>query len=72
MMTSLFDHIRVSINGKTEFSFNKNVAPFVFQLRKHYYSFKLSELAQVRSRYTLTLMKLWNTNGYGMWNPATG
>lgn len=70
MMTSLFDHISVGINGKTEFSFNKNVAPFVFQLRERYYSFKLSEIARVRSKYTLTLMKLWNANGPGKWNTS--
>ncbi|WP_143447360.1 RepB family plasmid replication initiator protein, partial [Limosilactobacillus reuteri] len=41
---------------------------YVFQLKKNFYSFKLGELARVRSKYTLTLMKLWNANSMGKIN----
>ncbi|MEK1415876.1 replication initiation protein [Limosilactobacillus fermentum] len=37
----------------------------MFQLKKCFYSFKLSELSRVRSKHTLTLMKLWNANSAG-------
>lgn len=68
LMTSLFDYIAIGESGATEFSFSSKVAPFVFQLKKHYYSFKLSELSRVRSKYTLSMLKLWNANGMGKWD----
>lgn len=71
LMTSLFDHIAIGKSGLTEFRFSEDVAPFVFQLKQHFYSFKLSELARVRSKYTLTLMKLWNANSMGKLRNAT-
>ncbi|WP_269448422.1 replication initiation protein [Limosilactobacillus fastidiosus] len=69
LMTHLFDHVKVIEDGKFEFRFSEDVAPYVFQLRKNFYSFHLSELAAVKSKYTLTLMKLWNAKGKGVWNP---
>ena len=71
IMTSLFDYIEVLEDGKIEFQFSKKVAPFVFELKQNYYSFKLSELANVRSKYALTLLKLWNTNSMGKLQKAT-
>lgn len=65
MMTSLFDSISILGNGIIEFQFSQKVAPYVFQLKKQFYSFRLSELANVRSKYTLSLMKLWNANSIG-------
>lgn len=68
-MTSLFGYIDTYQSGRVEFSFNQYVAPYVFQLKKQFYSFKLSELSRVHSKYTLTLMKLWNAYGMGKWDP---
>ena len=71
LMTSLFDYIEIVEDGKIEFQFSKKVAPFIFELKKNYYSFKLSELANVRSKYALTLLKLWNANSMGKLKKAT-
>lgn len=69
LMTSLFSDIMLLKSGKIKFQFSPKVAPFVFQLKEHFYSFKLSELSRVRSKYTLSLMKLWNAKGSGPWKP---
>lgn len=65
LMTSLFSSIKVLKNGCIKFKFNTEIAPFIFQLKAHFYSFKLRELARVRSKYTLTLLKLWNAHSAG-------
>lgn len=65
LMTSLFDRIALFESGSIEFRFSRDVAPFIFKLKDHFYSFKLAELSRVRSKYTLTLMKLWNANSQG-------
>lgn len=70
-MTQLFSHIDFYEDGKIEFQFSQQASPYVFQLRKHFYSFKLSELSQVKSKHTLTLMKLWNANSLGHLKNAT-
>ncbi|QZN94032.1 SDR family NAD(P)-dependent oxidoreductase (plasmid) [Limosilactobacillus panis] len=44
---------------------------FVFELKQNFYSFKLSELSAVRSKYSLTLLKLWNANSMGKLKRAT-
>lgn len=69
-MTSLFGYIDTFTSGQITFVFNPYVAPYVFQLKKRYYSFRLSDLAHVKSKYTLTLLKLWNANGMGKWDSA--
>lgn len=71
IMTSLFDYIEVLEDGEIEFQFSKKVSPYIFELKQNYYSFKLSELANVRSKYTLTLLKLWNANSLGKLKKAT-
>ena len=71
IMTSLFDYIEVVEDGEIEFQFSKKVAPFVFELKQNFYSFKLSELSAVRSKYSLTLLKLWNANSMGKLKRAT-
>lgn len=71
IMTSLFDYIEIIEDGKIEFQFSKKVAPFVFELKQNFYSFKLSELARVRSKYALTLLKLWNAKSIGKLKKAT-
>ena len=72
LMTHLFDHIKLIESGRFEFRFSEDVAPYIFQLKRSFYSFHLSELAIVRSKYTLIMMKLWNANGHGKWAPAHG
>lgn len=69
LMTMLFDRIKIGKDGSAEFRFSRDVEPYVFQLRKNFFSFSLAELSAVRSKYTLILMKLWNANGYGNWKP---
>ncbi len=71
IMTSLFDYIEIIEDGKIEFQFSKKVAPYVFELKQNFYSFKLSELSSVRSKYALTLLKLWNANSMGKLKRAT-
>lgn len=71
LMTHLFDHVKVIEDGKFEFRFSRDVEPYVFQLKSHFYSFKLSELTRVRSKYTLTMMKLWNANSLGKLTDTT-
>lgn len=71
IMTSLFDYIEIIEDGKIEFQFSKKVAPYVFELKQNFYSFKLSELANVRSKYALTLLKLWNANSMGKLEDTT-
>ena len=71
IMTSLFDYIEIVEDGQIEFQFSKKVAPYVFELKRNYYSFKLSELSYVRSKYALTLLKLWNANSNGKLKKAT-
>ena len=69
-MLFLFQRKEILENGKFEFRFSEDVTPYVFQLKKNFYSFKLAELVVVRSKYTLTLMKLWNAKGHGTWKPT--
>ena len=48
-----------------EFKFSEDVAPLVFELKKNYYSFQLAELARIKSKYALILMKLWEAKRFG-------
>lgn len=70
-MTPLFGKIALNSTGAIEFKFNPELAPYIFQLRKQFYSFKLSELAKVKGKYTLTLLKLWNANCMGKLDSTT-
>lgn len=65
LLTHLFDYVEVIEDGQFKFRFGSVVAPYVFQLRKRFYSFHLSELALVKSKYSLILLKLWNANANG-------
>ena len=60
-MTSLFQHIDIKSNGTVEIKYNADIAPYIFQLKEQYYSFNLIELSRVRSKYTLIMLKLWNS-----------
>lgn len=71
LMTQLFRSIKFLKSGKVKFKFSEESAPYVFELRKQYYSFKLSELSQIKSKYSLIMMKLWESNRMGKSNTAT-
>lgn len=64
LMTQLFRKIKFLANGEVEFIFSEDAAPYVFALRSQFYSFKLAELARIRSKYAIILMKLWEANRF--------
>lgn len=65
LMTQLFSYIQVSKNKTITFKFSEQVAPYVFDLREKYYSFHLSELSRIKSKYTLILMKMYQSQKIG-------
>lgn len=65
IMTQLFSRIRFIEDGLVEFKFSEDVAPLVFELKNNYYSFQLAELARIKSKYALILMKLWEAKRFG-------
>ncbi len=71
LMTQLFSHIKFFKNGHVTFQFSQDAAPYVFDLRSNYYSFKLSELSRVKSKYSLIMLKLIEANQLGNQNPIT-
>lgn len=64
LMTQLFRKIKFLANGEVEFIFSEDAAPYVFALRSQFFSFKLAELAQIKSKYAIILMKLWEANRF--------
>lgn len=71
IMTSLFSYIDFGADGNIYYKFGEMVAPFVFKLKKNFYSFRLLELSQIKSKYALILLKLWNANAMGQWRDYT-
>ncbi|CAM3033834.1 Rep [Streptococcus acidominimus] len=63
-MGQLFSMIDFMEDGEVSFRFSEFAAPYVFALRNQYYSFKLSELSRIKSKYALILMKLWEARRY--------
>lgn len=70
MMTQLFGYIAFDKKGRVYFEFSKYALPLVFDLKKNFYSFQLAELAQVKGKYALILLKLWEGHRFGK-NPVT-
>ncbi|VGY34829.1 Rep [Streptococcus pyogenes] len=64
-MTQLFSYIDYYQTGVIEFEFSKFAQPYVFELKKNFYSFHLRELALIKGKYTLVLLKLWEANRFG-------
>ena len=64
LMIQLFRKIKFLANGEVEFIFSEFAAPYVFALRSQFFSFKLAELAQIKSKYAIILMKLWEANRF--------
>lgn len=63
-MGQLFSMIEFIESGEVSFRFSEFAAPYVFALRSQFYSFKLAELAQIKSKYAIVLMKLWEANRF--------
>lgn len=63
-MGQLFSMIEFIESGEVSFKFSEFAAPYVFALRSQFYSFKLAELAQIKSKYAIVLMKLWEANRF--------
>lgn len=63
-MGQLFSMIEFLEDGEVRFKFSELAAPYVFALKSQYYSFKLAELARIKSKYALILMKLWEACRY--------
>ena len=63
-MGQLFSMIDFMENGEVSFRFSEFSAPYVFALRSQFFSFRLAELAQIKSKYAIILMKLWEANRY--------
>lgn len=63
-MGQLFSVIDFMENGEVSFRFSEFSAPYVFALRSQFFSFRLAELAQIKSKYAIILMKLWEANRY--------
>lgn len=60
-MTQLFSMIDFYTDGAVKFRFSEDSAPLVFDLKEHFYSFRLNELARIKGKYGLILLKLWES-----------
>lgn len=65
VMTQLFSEIIFDKKGKIEFKFSERAIPLVFDLKQNFYSFHLRELAQIKGKYALILLKLWESYRWG-------
>lgn len=64
-MTQLFSHIDLWEKGTASFVFSQEAAPYVYNLRTNFYSLRLSELALIKSKYSLVMLKLIEANRMG-------
>lgn len=65
IFTNLFSYISLNEKGVAKVKYSEIVAPHVFELKKNFYSFKLSELANVKGKYALIMLKQWQSHKYG-------
>lgn len=65
LMTQLFSRIHLKEDGIITFRFSEDAAPLVFDLKTNYYSFKLGELSRIKGKYSLILLKLWESYRHG-------
>lgn len=63
--TKLFDFIDIDEEGGIEFQFSMSAQPYIFDLKKNFYSFHLRELANIKGKYSLILLKLWESHRHG-------
>ncbi|HGL4395155.1 replication initiation protein [Enterococcus faecium] len=59
LMTQLFSGIKFLESGRVKFKFSADAAPLVFDLKEHFYSFKLGQLSKINGKYALIFLKLW-------------
>lgn len=64
-MTQLFSMIDFFVDGGVRFKFSEDAAPLVFDLKQHFYSFRLGELSRIKGKYALILLKLWEAKRRG-------
>lgn len=64
-MTQLFSMIDFYKDGGVKFRFSEYAAPLVFDLKEHFYSFKLGQLSKIKGKYALIMLKLWESNRRG-------
>ncbi|KZU21370.1 replication initiation protein [Lactiplantibacillus plantarum] len=65
LMTQLFSGIGFKEDGIIQFEFSKKAAPLIFDLKTNYYSFRLGELSRITGKYSLILLKLWESYRHG-------
>lgn len=63
-MTQLFSMIDFFEDGGVRFRFSEDSAPLVFDLKEHYYSFRLGELSRINGKYALIMLKLWESKRF--------
>lgn len=61
LMTQLFSRIKFLENGVVRFRFSEDAAPLIFDLKEHFYSFKLNELSKINGKYSLIMLKIWES-----------
>lgn len=64
-MTQLFSYIDLSVEGMAYFRFGEFASPYIFELKEHFYSFRLGDLARINGKYALIMLKLWESNRRG-------
>jgi plasmid replication initiation protein len=65
LMTQLFSRIKFLENGVVRFRFSEDSAPLVFDLKEHFYSFRLGELSRINGKYSLIFLKIWEAKRRG-------
>lgn len=58
-MFHLFSFVEIQGNGLINFKFSDEAIPYIFDLKKRFYCFHLSDLSQVKSKHAMRLMELW-------------
>lgn len=61
-MTQLFSMIDFFEDGGVRFRFSEDSAPLVFDLKEHYYSFRLGDLSRINGKHALIMLKVWEAN----------
>lgn len=65
-MTQLFSMIDFFEDGGVRFKFSDDATPLVFDLNDHFYSFRLGDLARIKGKHSLIMLKLWEAKRRGL------
>ena len=65
VMSQLFSDMEIVEDGRVFFKFSERAIPYIFELKQNYYSFKLRELSNIKSKYTLVMLKIIESHRYG-------